>query len=288
MKTVGKVVIGVAAYIIGVVVTGVVTSLLHLPVMDGPPGVSQQAAFAAFVFGTTLLVAGMTPLVVGLGGSRLRRIAALFVLVFGSVTMNTMIEAAIFTTWIKGGVALECARYILPVLMLSTAFALLFKSAGEPLRLPKFSPTQWIWRIAVAWVAFPVIYIAFGMCVGPFVTPAYLAGVGGLILPPMSVILKTQFLIRSPLFLLSSLPVIALWSGSRKRLFITFAIAEAIMVGIHGLVQAFWFPPLLRVLHSIEITADSFAYIAVLVWLFSAREAKAAEVKPELNVAPAH
>ncbi len=288
MKTIGKVVLCVVAYVIGIMVMGALANVLHMPVIDTPPGGSQQAAFAAFIFGSLLLVAGITPLVLGLGGTALRRGMAIFVLLFGSVTINTIIEASIFSTWIKAGVVLECARYILPVLMLSASFALLFKSGGEPHRLPNYTAAHWIWRIAVAWLAFPVIYIAFGMCVGPFVAPAYLAGVAGLVLPPMSVILKTQFMFRSPLFLLSSLPVIALWSGSRRRLLITFGIAEAMMVGIHGLVQAYWFPPLLRVLHSIEITADSFAYIAVLVWLFAAKEAKVAEVKPELHVAPAH
>jgi hypothetical protein len=76
-------------------------------------------------------------------------------------------------------------------------------------------------------------------------------------------------LLRSPLFLLSTLPAVLLWTGSRRRLFISVGIAHALLVGIFGLIQAYWFPTVLRVAHSIEITADSFAYAAVLLLLFT-------------------
>jgi hypothetical protein len=116
-----------------------------------------------------------------------------------------------------------------------------------------------------------VIYFLFGLCVAPFVIPIYEAGVIGLRLPPLDVIMRTQ-LLRSFLFLASSLPVILLWSGSRRRLILALGWAHTAMVGLYGLSQASFMPPVLRVLHSFEIAADSFVYAFILVWLFFPRE----------------
>jgi hypothetical protein len=44
------------------------------------------------------------------------------------------------------------------------------------------------------------------------------------------------------------------------------------MVGLYGLSQASFMPPVLRVLHSLEIAADSFVYALVVVWLVFPRE----------------
>jgi len=268
MKTVVKVVLCVVAYIVGVMLMGMIAGALHLPSPTAPAGVTQQSAFIGMLFATPLLAAGLTPLAMGLGGSRLKRTGAIMLLIFVALAVNTMIEAKVFSTFLTISVPMICLHYVLPCLSLALALALLFKSSGDPIGLLSFTPIQWAWRIAVAWLAFPVIYFVFGMCVAPFVTDAYLAGVASLRLPPMSVIIKTQ-LLRSPLFLLSSLPIVALWRGSRTRLIVAFGTAEAVIVGIFGLSQATWLPTVLRIGHSIEITFDSFAYVALLVWLFA-------------------
>jgi hypothetical protein len=108
------------------------------------------------------------------------------------------------------------------------------------------------------------------MCVGPFVIDYYRQGALWWRIPPVDVILRTQ-LLRSLLFLGASLPVILLWAGSRRRLILALGLAHAAMVGLNGLSQAYWMPSVPRVLHSLEITADSFAYALVLVWLFFPR-----------------
>ena len=276
MKTVLKVVLCAVAYIFGVILMGMIAGMLHLPSPTAPAGVTQQSAFMGMLLATPLLAAGLTPLAMGLGGSRLKRTGAIMLLIFVALAVNTMIEAKVFSTFLTISVPMICLHYVLPCFSLALALALLFKSGIEPVGLPSFSPAQWAWRIAAAWLAFPVIYFFFGMCVAPFVTDAYLAGVASLRLPPMSVIIKTQ-LLRSPIFLLSSLPIVALWSGSRTRLFVVFGIAEAVIVGLFALSQASWLPMVLRVGHSIEITFDSFAYVAVLVWLFAPRKHSVAE-----------
>ena len=277
MKTVGKVVLCVVAYIAGVMLSGIITGALHLPSPGLPPGATQQGAFGAMLVGVPLLVIGLTPLAMGLAGSRLQRAIALFTVLFVAIAVNTMIEAKVFSTFLNISVPMMCLHYVLPCLFLTLAMVMLFKSAGQPMGFASLSTTQWAGRIAAAWLAFPVIYILFGMCVAPFVTQAYLDGIAGLKLPPMSLILEVQAG-RSLLFLASSLPIVMLWAGSRKNLLFAFGFAEAMMVGIHALAQAYWLPTVLRIGHSIEITFDSFAYIAVLVFLFAAREKKSADV----------
>jgi hypothetical protein len=132
------------------------------------------------------------------------------------------------------------------------------------------SPAFWASRFVLAIFAFPAIMFFFGMMVAPFVTPTYRAGGFGLLLPPVSEFLPYEF-IRSAFFLLASLPFLLLSKGSRGSLIFSLGLAHSVLVGLFGLLQVFWFPPVLRICHSLEITADSFAYAAVLVFLFLPR-----------------
>lgn len=287
MRAIGKAVLCVILYMAGVILTGVLAGLLHLPTPSLPQGVTPEGMLAAITLGTVLLVVGLAPLASQLGGSRIQRAVWLFALIFVAVALNTTIEASVFSNFITIGVPWMCAHYVLPCLFLAAGLVLMFGSTRERSGLASLSPLQWAWRVAVAWLAFPVIYFVFGMCVAPFVTYAYRAGIAGLTIPPIAVIIKTQ-LLRSALFLGSSLPIVALWSGSRRNLFLIFGLAEAMMVGVASLAQATWFPAVLRMAHSIEITCDSFAYIGVLVLLFAAQKqsapAKPVTMKAEENV----
>ncbi|HEU5402350.1 MAG TPA: hypothetical protein VFU86_13385, partial [Terriglobales bacterium] len=228
MKNIGKVVLCVVLYMAGVMLTGMLAGVLHLPAPSLPPGMTPQGMLAPMALGTLLLVIGLAPLASRLGSSRLRRSTVLFVLIFVAVALNTSIEASVFSNFIKIGVAWMCVHYILPCLFVTIGLVLMFGSREEPAGRPLLSPMQWAWRAVVAWLAFPVIYFVFGMCVAPFVTYAYRAGIAGLTIPPLAVIFRTQ-LIRSALFLGSSLPVIILWKGSRRSLFLLFGLAEAMM-----------------------------------------------------------
>jgi hypothetical protein len=127
------------------------------------------------------------------------------------------------------------------------------------------------------------------MCVGPIVVPYYNAGIAGLKLPHLSLILELQ-LFRSIIFLAVSLPFIALWKGSRRGLWFALGLTHAVVVGIYGLIGATFLPWVLRITHSVEITCDSFAYAGLLVLLFSAPAAKtravverSAQLKPGIS-----
>jgi hypothetical protein len=108
--------------------------------------------------------------------------------------------------------------------------------------------------------------------IAPIVVPTYRAGIAGLVLPPLSTIMLVQ-LVRSPLFLLASLPFLILWKGKRGSLIFSLGLAHWFTVGLFGLLQAHQFSMTLRIAHSLEICADSFAYAALLVLLLSPRAA---------------
>jgi hypothetical protein len=51
-------------------------------------------------------------------------------------------------------------------------------------------------------------------------------------------------------------------------------------VGLSGLVSVPWMPSEMRIGHGLEITADSFAHAAALVWLLVPRQLRGAGTDP--------
>ncbi|HYG98716.1 MAG TPA: hypothetical protein VD837_06255 [Terriglobales bacterium] len=270
MKTIAKILLAALAYVIGTMLSGAMAAALHLPAPSAPPGTTPGMLARNLVLFSPLLIAGAIALSSGLGGRFVVRFAAVFAILYVTVGLNTIVEAAIFSNLITGGIGAMSLHYVLPCAFAAAVLAGSFGSGQPAPSLPRFSVAQWAWRAAVAWLAFPAIYWTFGMCVAPLVTEYYRAGVGGLHIPPIPIIVSTQ-LLRSPLFLIASLPAILLWTKSRRSLFLSLGIAHAVMVGLFGLAQAYWLPNVLRIAHSIEITFDSFAYAGVLVLLFTRR-----------------
>jgi hypothetical protein len=269
MKLLARIILSGLAYVLGTIVTGMVAGPLHFPAMESPAGVSPATFLKMSLLATPLLAASVVFLASGLKGTWLKRWGAIAALLFVTLGLNTVIELLIFSNMIKSGGALTSVHWLIPCAL--AAAVLTFpggERAGTTITRSGLGAMGWGWRLGVAWLAFPVIYLVFGMCVAPFVVEQYKAGVAGLTLPPMSTIMPVQ-LLRSALFLAVSLPAILLWTRSRGQLIVALGMAHAVTVGIFGLVQAFWLPTVLRVAHSLEITADSFAYAAVLGLLFT-------------------
>ena len=269
MKTALKLAACVTIFAISLVAGGMLIHLLHLPLASMPPSnTSEGTHFLLSVAAGALLVLGVFPLARRLAGSFALRWIALGSFLFLALGVNTMIELTIFSNLPGGGEAAEAVLYFVQAVFLGGAVAFFFGTEEKAAALPHRGWVAWTGRGIAAWVGFPVIYFFFGMCVAPIVVPYYQAGVAGLHIPPISSILQVQ-LIRSAIFLASSLPLIALWNGSRRELWLSLGLAHAVTVGIFGLVQATFMPGILRIVHSLEITADSFVYAGLLVLLFS-------------------
>jgi hypothetical protein len=266
-----KTLVCAVAYMGGSMLGGGLATALGVGLPSMPGTRPAQLALVAFLASLTLGVS-LGPLASGLRARYLARFAALALLAYVCLGVNTALETTIFTT--IGGAAGMLVVF-LPATMACTAVAVaLFRPATGPDTLPalwsrftaQFGAWSWAWRLVAAIVAFPVVYLVFGMMVGPFVIEAYRNQAYGLTLPGWGQIIPMQ-LLRSTLFLVASLPAIVLWGGSRRRLALSLGLANYTFVGLFGMLQAFWLPATMRVAHGAEIGADSFAYAALLVLL---------------------
>jgi hypothetical protein len=289
MKDLFKLVICWIAFIAAVITSGIISRVFHLSSITLPGGFSVQSMLLLQLIGGAVLVVGLYPLARGLAARGIVRAAAIggfLLLAFG---LNGLIETRIFTHFLDGGMGGAVAFYASLAVVLGAAIGFLFGSEGQPAGFAHRSLPAWLWRGAVAWLAWPVTYFFFGMCIAPIVTPYYRAGIAGLQLPNSILALFGVQLIRSVFFLATSLPFVALWKGSRRSMWLTLGLAHAFTIGIFGLVGAPWLPMILRIVHSLEITGDSFAYAGVLVLLFAASpERSSANNAVQVNQLHAH
>jgi len=263
------------AYVLGSVIGGVVLPPFGVSLPAVPQAADPETMMRDMILAALVLAAGLTPLSCHLAGRLHTRVAILSALIWVCATLNTVIEARIFTTLFAQGGALGSVLHgILPSLLCGAALAVFIHPGASAWQshsnLAAYftfrRPHSWAWRLLLAILAFPAVYFAFGAAIAPIVMPYYTSSSMGLVVPNPSTILLTQ-LGRSALFLLVSLPVLAFWAGSLRRLAVSLGLAHWVLVGLFGLVQASWFPPILRITHGIEICADSFAYAVVLVAL---------------------
>lgn len=278
-----RIILSALVFAVAMSLSAPLVSALGLAMISIPKGVNQQAMALASLLVSPLVPLALAPLAARMAGGFAVRSASLAVFAYVAHGLNTMIEARIFSTMVgPGALAGMCVFYILPCLALGLAVAAAFPARdSRPAPLPHRSAASWAGRFAVAWLAFPLAYLVFGMLVSPLVLEQYQRGVAGLVLPPMSLILSTQ-LGRSLLFLASVLPVVLQWSGSWKALALRLGWAWWVLVGLYALLTAFWMPANLRLIHSLEIGADSFAYAFLLAWALRgpSKRTPAAAVQP--------
>jgi hypothetical protein len=286
MKDLLKLIACWIAFVLAVLVTGIVSGALHPRPVSIPGSTPAAQQFAAQLCCGALLVLGLYPLARNLAGSFVVRSVALGGFLFLALGVNGTIEAKVFTHLLDGKVEAAAVYYLVLALLLGAALGWCFGAAEPPAGLPHRGWMMWSGRVTAAWLAWPFIYFFFGMCVSPVVIPYYRSGGLGLHVPPLSTIFLVQ-LLRSVLFLVSSLPFLALWRGSRRGLWLALGLAHAFVVGIYGLAGATFLPWVLRVAHGVEMTADSFAYAGLLVLLFTDPSKRSgANETPELKPCP--
>lgn len=280
MKSLVKVVACWFAYVVALVVAGILIRTLHLSVPAVPGNGARGVQFALSLAGGMVLVIGLWPIARGLSGALWKRAVAMVAFLVLAFGVNSLIETSTFTTLLEGKVLAAAIFYGAVALLLGLSLVALFGSPHEVPRGESDHRFLVLRRLAAAWCAFPLIYLFFGMCVAPIVIPYY-RSIPFLHIPPLHTILAVQ-LVRSAVFLACSLALIAFWSGTRRRLWFALGLAHAVVVGLYGLSSSAALPPVLRVTHGIEITADSFVYAWVLVALFfTTRTVRTGEAAPE-------
>lgn len=257
--------------IVSLVVGGMIVQALKLPAAQMPGNTSPTTQMLAAFLGYGVLAAGLAPLARGLAGTPLSRTGAIICFLVVTLGINTMIEAFFFTTLLDNGIASSIVMSLVPSILIGCAVGLSFGGIGQRAGLRTVGFPGILGRGVIAWIGWPITYLAFGMCVAPIVTPYY-HSLSFLRIPTIGTLVEVQ-LVRSVFFMASSLPLIALWSGSRRKLWLTLGLAHFVAVGGYGLISGTFLPTVLRVSHSIEIACDSFVYAGLLVWLFSASKA---------------
>lgn len=275
MKTFLKLLVCWAAFGLSLLAAEILIHALGLRMamqVDHTPAVIRLLAAAA---AGLLLVLGMWPMARGLAGFVGPRVAALGMFLFLALGVNTIFEGAIYSKAFDGAIVSSTVFYLVQALLIGCALGTGFGQTAGSSSLSPRGWLAWLWRGAVAFAVWPFIYFLFGACIAPIVLPYYQNGViPGLHIPSLTVIVDVQ-LVRSAIFLAASLPLIALWKGSRRGLWLALGLAHTVAVGLYGLAAATFLPGVLRITHSAEITCDSFVYAGLLVLLFAAPKATA-------------
>jgi len=126
--------------------------------------------------------------------------------------------------------------------------------------------SEWAWRILLAILSFPIVYLLFGMIVSPFVAGYYRESSYRLAIPDIGTIMNVQ-LVRSILLLLATLPIMIAWFGNKIQLVVMLGIAHFVFVFSYDIVLAYQLPMNLVLTHAIEIFLDSMVYSWVIVKL---------------------
>ncbi|MCB0110725.1 MAG: hypothetical protein KDE53_32625, partial [Caldilineaceae bacterium] len=233
-------------------------------------------ATTLFLFaGSPLLVLAIYFVGQQVAGTWLARASALALLAWIAYVLNNVIEAVIFSSYVTSP-WFNLIAFTPAVLLCAGVTAWLFPTRPgahtfiHPWRTHFAQRTRsaWRWRLPLAAVSFMPIYYGFGLLVVPFVGDYYQQEAFGLAQPPLATLLGV-LLLRSVLFAVACLPVIAMWQGTRLRLWLRLGFALFVMVGLLYMLAATWLPPQMRFIHSLEILADSFAHAGVLVWLLA-------------------
>jgi hypothetical protein len=269
------------AYYAGAILGGMLAGQIGLTAPSIPEGTDART------LGLLMLVAGfffagvLASVARGLEGRFPTRWLTLSLLIWAAYSLNTYLEASIFSP--QAGSSFTVVTELVASLLGGAAVAWLFPSpaVGRPIWAAARaffggrSVGQWAWRFAAALAAFPAAYVTFGTLISPLVIAYYERAQFGLSLPGWGQILPTQFL-RSLVFLLACLPVLVAWRRSQRALFVTLGIVLFIFVGGAPMVVAYWYPSTIRIVHSLEILADSLVHAGALVLLL---------VKPERSSA---
>ena len=257
------------AYFIGELISGAVITALKLPWPAIPGSTDQTSTLLMSSIGAVFIAGCLALLARGIQGSFASRWLILAVFTYVTFGFNNQLEAAFFTAF--GGTTTMMLFFITPCLLGAAAAAKLIRQDPKVSKLETVVSEQpvskWWWRVVAAWLAFPVIYLFFGTLVAPIVVPYYQQLDFGLTLPGFGTIIPLA-MGRSALFLAVTIPVLMNWAGSRRSLIWTLSISFFAMMGLVGLLTTFFFPPALRVFHSIEILCDAVVYAWVVVALF--------------------
>jgi hypothetical protein len=262
-----------AIYGVGLVLGGGLAAALRLEPPRIPEPADPTIALLLLLSGGMAIALGLAAMASGLEGRSWQRWAILGAFAFVVNGVGTAIETTHFTT--LGGDTFAALATLPASFLCSLAVVMLFPglprssaTVGVRAGFASFGTGKLAARLLLALLAFPFFYFLFGLMIAPIVIP-YTEQLDFLVIPPMSMLLRV-LLLRSALFLLVSVPVIACWGRSRGRLAVALGVGHFTAVGLSGLLQVTFFPAVMRWTHGVEILATSACYGLALAWLLFA------------------
>lgn len=256
--------------LIGLVIGSIITPLLGFAAPPTPEGLDPGITMFLFMISGILVSVALGELFKNLHQKFLERFLTLFFFNYLIYGLLQVLEQIIFTTTMNldYGAVSNCFQSI----FLSLAVSLLWKPGKPALsivtELPKYfskrNPSDWVWRILLAWLLYVPLYYVVGRIISPLVTPYYIDSslASGLVLPEVQTMLGMQ-VVRGALYLAAALPVLILWKKSRPSLWMWLGFSIFIQIAAVPLIQGYWLPLGLRIPHAVELTVDSFiqAYV---------------------------
>ena len=270
---------------------GLIASRLILhPLGLTPPRLPQQADESIAVYyllsGSILLSLSLLPFAQKISGAFFTRFLSMFFFFFACFGISVSLESSIYSS--IEGFDLMILILLLPIVLFSFTCISLTKSqptsesfSQKSLRFFKSNTrSEWAWKILLAFLSFPVIYLLFGIIASPLVADYYRESSYGLAIPDIGTIMTVQ-LVRSLLFLMVTLPIMITWFGNRVQLVVMLGIAHFMFVFSYDIVLAYQLPIKLVLTHAIEILLDSMVYAWVMVkLLYSERsESTSAQIR---------
>jgi len=168
------------------------------------------------------------------------RVFTLFIFNYLVSGLGQVLEQVMFTTTTNLGFG--SASSLIQAALFSLAVGALWRPAQEKRSLlqvlPRYirarRPADWLWRLIVAWLIYLPIYRGMGQA-GTMVDMQYL---------------------RGALYLLAVLPLIVLWRGSSRSLWLWTGAAILIQVAALPILLAYWYPPVFRLAHALELAEE--------------------------------
>jgi hypothetical protein len=276
LVNVGKLILCAILFSLGMIVGGMVVTLLGMQSPPMPEGMNPESAMLLLLVESPLLALVLALLARYLSGGFWARTWMLFLLSWIANSLNNQIEAAAFAG-MDTGFWYTVITFLFPILATSMGVAWLFppadrRSFPDAVRsfFAQYTAGGWLWRLALAAISFMPIYYLFGLLVIPFTRAYYEQNLYGLEIPSLDRLITILF-VRSLLFFVATLPIVIAWQNSRWSLAWRLGLALFYLVGFQSLLIANWMPWSLRLPHMIEILFDEFVYAGVLVLLLRTR-----------------
>lgn len=276
LKHAGKILVGGLVFYLGLICGAMAAATLGVPAPSLPEGVDMATLGPLMLLSSLLVPAVLAPLSRGLAVGAAARWLILAALAWVALGINTALEAAVFSPG-QASLVFSGITYLSASLACAAVVAWLYPFGGRPAPFERLlssfladrSAGAWAWRALLAIAAFPVIYTVFGLAVRPMIEPYYVTSLM-LRVPDWGELLPV-LLLRSLLFLLVLVPVMVAWHGSRRKLLLTVGAAVFMLVGGIYMLQSYWLPVSMRIIHAAEILADSYAHVGVLILLLHRR-----------------